>query len=1784
MSDKAKQQALMRRALEELRELRAQLADYRQRDCQPVAVLGIGCRFPGGCDSPEALWQFLAEGRNAKTEVPADRWNWPDYYRAEAPAPGKISTRYGAFIDGIDRFDAHFFNITAREAEQMDPQQRLLLQSSWQALERSGIDPKKLRDSRTGIFIGCMTQEYSELIRSDAAIDMHTGSGNAPSVIAGRLAYYYGSQGPALVVDTACSSSLMAVHLAVESLRRGESDLALAGGVNLQLSPRSGITESQAMMLAADGLCKTFDEEADGIGRGDGVGVVVLKRLADALRDGDPVAAVIKGTAANHDGRSSGLTVPSETAQEAVIAAALENAGVSPQQLSYVEAHGTGTALGDPIEVSALHTVLGHRLPEQPLYIGSLKTNFGHTEGAAGIAGFLKLVLMLQRQMLPPHVNFHRPSRRIPWQDMLIRVVDRLMPWTAHPGQPRTAGVSAFGLSGTNVHMVLQEFESTGKTAETEAETPILLKLSARSESSLAALAQNYRFWLQQNPNIPLSEVCYYAATTRSDMAQRAAIVAGGRQPLDQALTALIEHQEHPAVCVAATAAAGPGKLAMLFTGQGAQFSGMGRMLYENWAAFRNAIEECEAHVHGLLDKRLQYLLLDASDEELGQTRYAQPALFAFDYALYRLWQSWGIEPDVVLGHSLGEYVAACVAGVFELSDAIRLVVARAESMQQAPGEGAMLAVTANKEQLDELLSRRQSGLTVAAINSPRHCVLSGELSAIAQAQQDLQAAGIREQRLAVSHAFHSPMMQPAVSVLQTHLTDLPFGQPDRPLIANVSGQVAGDEMRTADYWLEHCLRPVLFAASVETLQTLDIATFVECGPRATLTPLLLANGIARETLISGVSADASDPLLHTAAQFYVKGYELKWPEVLGAKPTAPMPDLPVYPFARQRYWLPPSALEPALQPRRSLHPLLHRRLALAASERVYFESELAISAPAYLAEHRIHGQYLAPLAVLIEMLLAAARQVLECEQLSLFDLRIEYPLILPSAGGVAVQIKVEKTASGHWAAAVFSRHGSADWRKHATAQIDQAVSPAAPAFAEGGDGEPLPAAQVYRLLADKRMVYGPSFQVLQTALRQERIAVADLATAASTEGYLFYPPLLDGCMQTAGIALGEIGDDQTWLPVAIERLDFLQSFSAGQCRAEVSARDADGGRVDLHVTEHGNTALIMRGLSFQSVATAGLSALLEPDPVADWLYQTVWQRLEPAVADTVPELAFIACYGEATAQRLAATLAGPSVNVSVIGPQRLADAAFWHSYLAQCAAAGGRFQVIYCAEDFVGEQPADACLGLLALLQRLDELALNAAVTVLSKHAADASATLCPQLQALSGLVQTAALEFPGRRWKMLAIDDLDTVDRGLLVGLLSTEQGEQQLALQNGDCYGLRLQRLPSQGSEAAVIRPDKTYLVTGGAGALGFTVVKWLAQRGAKTVVVAGRSGLASLPESVLRGMTNEGVDIVGVAADLAEPGGGEILLARLAELPPLAGVVHAAGILADGSLLNLSAADFVVPWRPKVHALRWLDEHLPAQDLEFFVLFSSLAAVTGAPGQGNYAAANAYADALMRNRRRRGLPALTINWGGWSGDGLAARAAERMTANGVDLIDAERGVAVFAGLLAQNAEQVAVMRVRWNEFLQSLPYPPPALYQQFVSEHALAAAPESGFLEQLNQAPCAQRAQLLEDAVRQAIGAVLHAPEDAARLERRQRFFDSGFDSLLAMELANRLARQLQCSLPTTLLFDYPTLEALLEYLQTSLPVAFDEQQGLDALAQCSEQDLAELLAQRLVSMD
>jgi acyl transferase domain-containing protein len=1212
---------------------------------EPIAIIGIGCRFPGAKD-PETFWQLLRDGVDAITEIPTNRWNINELYDPNPESPGKMSSRYGGFLQQVDQFDPHFFGISPREAVSMDPQQRLLLEVAWEALEDAGQVQKRLAGSRTGVFVGISTNDYSQ-IQPDypSHLQGYDLTGNVVRIAAGRLSYVFNFRGPSMAIDTACSSSLVAVHLACRSLWNGESTLALAGGVNLILSPIGNIGLTKLKALSPDGRCKTFDARANGYVRSEGAGIVVLKPLSQALADNDPIYALIRGSAINHDGRSKGLTVPYGPAQETLIREALNNARVTPAQISYVELHGTGTPLGDPIEAIALGTVLAtDRPPESYCAVGSVKSNIGHLEAASGIAGLIKVALSLKHQQLPPSLHFQEPNPYIPFDTLPLKVQQSLEPWS-QGSSPAFAGISSFGFAGTNAHVILEQAPQLAKLGQEEKQgenvypnslsqpsspashCSYLLPLSAHSPEAVKSLAQAYREFLvtKKLDAASLQDICYTASNRRTHHEYR---------------IALMVHPENDELGMMADIASGRKhrhrrpKIAFVFSGQGPQWWAMGRELLEQEPVFRAAIEQCDtlirSHAHWSLLKELK---ADASQSRLHETEIAQPAIFALQVALAQLWRSWGIEPNAVVGHSLGEVAAAHIAGVLSLEDAVQLICDRGRLMQRATGNGKMAAVELSAAETERLLRGYEDRLAIAAINSPTSTVVSGEPAALESFLQALQQEqpDVFCKVLPVNYAFHSPQMTPLAAELVQKLRQLQPLPGTIPIFSTVTGQVSNGGDFNAAYWGCNVEQPVRFATAIEELVNAGQTIFLEISPHPVLSGYISQclshldkEGTVLPSLRRGQPERAT--LLSSLGTLYTLGFPVDWQQLYPSR--CQVVSLPSYPWQRERYWF---ERKPKPKPvfsrtgETALHPLLGQRLRSALKETL-FESELNINLQPFLVGHQVYGMVVLPGAAYLEMALAATAITLGSQPYSLQQVLIQEALILPEDANRIVQLILTPEGAGQASFRILSlaQEGADDaiaWTQHAAGKVlagqtDLMQTSVSLEELKARFQEQLSAEAYYQQLLSRGLEYGSSFQGIEQLWRRDGEALGRIrlpeALVSDAEAYQLHPVLLDSGFQLLFATLSSDGEGDTYLPVGVENLRVYrrpdtQLWIHGQIRPkDGSNQETRTGDLRLF-DDAGQVIAEVEGLH---VKRANLKALLysKQESLNDWFYEVEWR------------------------------------------------------------------------------------------------------------------------------------------------------------------------------------------------------------------------------------------------------------------------------------------------------------------------------------------------------------------------------------------------------------------------------------------------------------------------------------------------------------------------------------------------------------------------------------------------
>ncbi|MGH3382646.1 MAG: type I polyketide synthase, partial [Actinoallomurus sp.] len=1771
----------LKRVTTDLGQTRQRLREAEERYQEPVAVVSMACRFPGGVGSPEELWDLVVSGGDAIGDFPADRgWDLEGLYDPDPDRPGTSYTRAGGFLYDADRFDAGFFDISPREALAMEPQQRLLLETSWELLERAGIDPRELKGSATGIYAGAGLPGFGTP-HIEKSIEGHLLTGNALSVLSGRVAFTLGLEGPALSVDTACSSSLVALHLACQALRQGECSLALAGGVTVMATPVMFTEFSRQRGLAPDGRCKPFAEAADGTGFAEGVGMVLLERLSDARRNGHTVLAVVRGSAVNQDGATNGLTAPKGPSQERVIRQALSTAGLSAAEVDVVEAHGTGTRLGDPVEAGALLATYGRDRPEdRPLWLGSVKSNIGHTQGAAGVAGVIKMVMAMRNRMLPATLHVDRPSTRVDWTSGTVRLLTGPVDWPRSE-RLRRAAVSAFGMSGTNAHLILEEAPEPAEPAEPVVAEPdgvVPWLVSARGDAALRGQAAALASRVSADPDLSPAAVGWSLVRTRSTFEDRAVVIGENRDELIAGLEALSRGETHPGVITPGAAAGTAGGTAWLFSGQGSQRPGMGAGLYDRFPVFAAAFDE----VCGLLDPHLEHPLRQVVFEGrpqpdlLDHTTYAQTGLFALQVALARLLTSFGVRPDVVVGHSIGEVAAAHVAGVLDLTDACRLVVARATLMGGLPAGGAMSAIEATAEELADDIGGHAGQVAVAALNTPTSTVISGPADLVAGLTEDWAAKGRKTKRLPVSHAFHSPLMDPILEDFERAIGELTFHRPGIPLISNLTGLPADEHITTPGYWTEHIRRPVRFHPAITHIAA-QTGTFVELGPDpvlATATQHTLGHPAGEgETAPGDVAGDRPEPLVMATltgrrpdvaafatslARLHASGAEVGWTGWFPADPAPRVVDLPTYAFDRRRFWLEggsgPGGDPASLGLVSSGHPLLGAAVELADESTHVLTGRLPVTGGGWLADHRVMGTVLVPGAALVEWALRAADEV-GCGAVD--ELVLQAPLILPAAGGVRIQVVVEAADSdGRRDVRVYSRP---DHDEDATGWVCHAVgvlSPepvAAPAEDLAGawpapGARPVDLSAFYERAAAAGYEYGPAFQGLRAVWRDGPDLLAEVVlpeAAGDQEGFGVHPALLDAALHP-GLLLDEPDDDgAVLLPFAWNGVS-LWAGEATTLRVRLTPhRPTAGGERSLRVLLSdavGAPVLSVDSLVMQPADPERLRAA--GGRGTQGLFTLDWTPLATGRATGGPggpggwaTLGTDPLGGEAASYPdLDALVAALDASVPV--PPVV---------LARVSPAGDELRVV---EDALG-----LVRGWLAEPRLAD-----ARLVVVTRGAV---ATSTPDLAgaAVWGLVRSAQSEEPDR----FVLADVDHDTDGATEALRQAmEAGEPQVAIRAGRPLVPRMAPAGARDDDPPALDPEGTVLITGGTGMAGGLVAEHLVRTwGVRHLVLAGRRGPdapgARDLEARLAGLDAQ---VRTVAADVSDAAVVDDLVAGIDPAHRLIGVVHAAGVLDDAVITSLSPERLSRVWAAKAAAAANLHAATADLPLDLFVVFSSAASCVGSPGQANYAAANAFCDALAVNRRAAGLAGLSVAWGLWAdAAGMVGSLTEadlaRMSRSGstplrgeqaLELLDAAYGYG-DAYLLAVNLNR----RTLAAQPAHTLPSPLRALGAAGGARARRTAAggqETSELASRLAKLDESGRLDLLVGAVRACVAEVLgHRSADEVRADAS--FKDLGFDSLTAVELRNRLSTVVALRLPTTLVFDYPTPQALAGYLGTRL---------------------------------
>lgn len=1863
-------------------ELERRLATQEESAPEPIAVTGVGLRMPGGIDTLDAFWDLLASGGDAIEEIPSSRWDAEAFYAPLPGTPGKANTKWGGFVSHIDEFDAAFFGIAPKEAIGMDPQQRMLLEVSWEALENAGERAELLNGSLTGVFVGMSTNDYASLldINNEEALDAYSGSGIARSVAAGRLSYFLGLKGPNMSIDTACSSSAVAIHLACQSLRQNECRVALAGGVNALLAPHVTITLAQARMLASDGRCKTFSQSADGFVRSEGCGMLVLKRLTDARADRDRILGVIRASAINHDGRSSGLTAPNGPSQEAVVRAALKQARLSSGEVDYIEAHGTGTVLGDAIELGALGGCFGNddRVHEK-LLIGSVKTNIGHLEAAAGVAGVIKVLLALQNRSLPAHLHVSSGHENDALRQLPLKIPLSAIPWPVTE-RPRVAGVSSFGFSGTNAHIVIEE----PPIAQTEDNCPVsseILTVSAKSSEALSALCGRYADYLQQHPQTSLADFAFTLNTGRSHFQHRIAILASStKEACDQLQQIADLHVEDHASYRFIAGYEEP-SIGFLFTGQGSQYSGMGRALYIQNTVFRSAIDHCDDVLKGKLAYKLSDVLCGEDivpSDLIHETNWTQPALFAFEYALALMWLSWGVRPSVVLGHSLGEYVAACVAQVFSVESALALAYERGRLMATLPRGGMMLAVRAGEEEVAEIV-RDLNQVNIAAVNASRNVVVSGDSAQIERLRNLLAERGIVAQPLTVSHAFHSVLMEPILDEFEQRAAKLIYDAPAVPLISNVSGQL--QQRPDASYWRKHIRSTVRFFEGFGSLMEQRPAALLEVGPD----PVLL--GMAKSALAhSSVSCCASlrrgkdtwMNLYETVRQFYLLGVPIEWSRVYEDRSVRKLA-LPTYPFQRQRYWVESAkngaSPERGLVVPQSFDSLLYTTewraqpnsakafkshtpegllgAATQAIDVMNNEGEVQRAIAAY-------GDFLPELdglctTYILEALDELGVNLREGARLSLVDLygklgvRPEHRRLIKRLCAILEEDGIIHRDGDGWVFGTIPRRKSAGDRARLSvefplftaelnflgqasnlAKVLQGRMSAVEALFPNGSLEL--AEQLYQNAPASRIFNRALGDVVRRAVEAYpedqvvRVLEVGAGTGSATSEIL---PLLNAARveyiftDVSSAFLGAARNKFAKFPfIRYATLDLEKEIGSESGLAEgvdiIVAANVLHATADLaqalnrlqSTLRHGGTMLISECTALQRFGdlTVGMTegwwrytdaprrqsypllhrrqwldlfselglrgaALEEEGPFRALTGRQTILVAQPGatvVPENVPSV--LALRGSTKSDLLSPALQAAGIvvhqlNFAASSVPKNGEA----PRIAVMQRLGAEIKpsciLLELAEASVNSEIPDLTLQnaveVLELLQAASEGAPDrSTIWLVTKGAAaienDGPINLPSAIA--DAMARTARLEHPELSLRVVDLPSKPDEKDWLRLGQLIREgTREPSVAIRHGRLMIPRLVPLgavASRDPQPRKLAADAAYLVTGAYGGLGFRTVQWLAERGATRIFMVGRSAPSNEIREQISKLRDRGVRVHDLVGDISKRRDIEEIFERIGETgTELRGIVHAAGVLDDGTLIQQTPEKIAKVFAPKVQGAWHLHEFSRRRSLDFFVLFGSAASVLGSAGQINHGAANAFLEALSHQRRLEGLPSTTVAWGAWSEIGAAARLKDtgRAARLGLGAFSPEKGIDLLEQAIASGRAEVSAMAVDWQIYLESgqtaRDWP---LFENFLSttKNESPDAPTDTLNSQLQNAPDENRLDIIKQHLRNRIRRVLGL-EDLAALREDQSLAELGLDSLMALELKNGLQKESGVTLTPNFFFEYPTLDMAAMYLNARL---------------------------------
>ncbi|WP_205877191.1 type I polyketide synthase [Mycobacterium camsae] len=1728
---------------------------------EPIAVIGMGCRLPGKVNGPQDFWQLLLDGRDTIAEVPADRWDGDAFYDPDPETPGKMTTKWGGFIDDVAGFDAEFFGITPREAAAMDPQHRVLLEVAWESLEHAGLAPDSLNGSRTAAIMGLSTWDYTIVnIERRAEIDAYLSTGTPHAAAVGRIAYLLGLRGPAVAVDTACSSSLVAVHLACQSLRLRESDVALAGGVQLALSPFAAIAVSKWSALSPSGRSKAFDAMADGFTRGEGCGVVVLKRLSDATRDGDRVLALIRGSAINQDGRSNGMTAPNALAQRDVITTALKQADVTAESVHYVEAHGTGTILGDPIEFESLSATYGRG--QGRCALGAVKTNLGHLEAAAGVAGLIKAILAVQHAYIPRNLHFTRWNPAIDASSTRLFVPTEGTSWPAG-SSPRRAAVSSFGLSGTNSHVVIEQAPNVVVAQPGTDPQVSTLMVSGKTPQRSAAAAGTLADWMEgPGADVPLADIAHTLRHHRARHPKVGTVIARDRAQAIAGLRALAAGKPAPGV-VGPRAGSPGGGTAFVYSGRGSQWAGMGRRLLADEPAFAAAVDDLEPDFVAQGSFSLREVL--ANGTELVGIEQIQLGLIGMQLALTQLWRSYGVEPDLVIGHSMGEVAAAVVAGALTPAEGLRVTATRARLMAPLSGQGAMALLELDAAATEALIADYPQ-VTLGIYNSPRQTVISGPTEQIEELITRVRARDRFASRVNIEVAPHNPAMDALQPAMRAELADLAPRTPTIPIISTTYEDLASTPVFDAEHWAVNMRNPVRFQQAV-TAAAEQHHTFVEISAHP-----LLTHAVTETLDESGYhGAFISAGTLHRDADDTVT-FRTHLAQVAHNPPTATggrLADLPTTAWQHEQFWV---------QDRSSMadlvmnHPLLGVHVEVPSSRDHVWQADVGTDVSGWLADHRVFGQSIMPAAGYAEIVLAAASEGLgvPTDSVSINQLEVEQMLTLDKHTQLTTQLI--RNGDSKIRIEVQSRAPGGEWTRHALAKVEATQAGPGPVPATGQARTSIAPADFYSLLRQTGLHYGPAFAGLT---RIDRLSDGSVETeitlpdeAPRHPGYRIHPALLDAALQSLAAAMPDDGTtESSYLPVSFESLRvYANPGRHARCRATLTSLDAAGtgklGRIVL-MDAAGNVTAEINDIFLRSVERRSV-----PLPLGQKIFEAAWvdQPLPAETAAPVPGSWLVLATQTSRAAAEAFAVGWRSDDHRVL----TADLDDEPAMLAAFADAAGDPEhppagvVVFAGDASEVTKARDLVWSISTVVRAIvgGWHGEPPRLWLVSRQGlvVDEGEAGQPAIGALKGLIRVLAYEHPELRATLVDLDseaDLDS-DAGALTAELGAPDAElltTVIAHRGEHRYVEQLTRATlGDAQRTPVVRAGASYVVTGGLGGLGLVVARWLVDGGAGRVVLNGRSEPGEEQRRMLAELESR-AEIAVVLGDIAAPGVAERLIAAAEDgNRALRGILHSAAVIDDALLYSMTKDSLDRVWAPKAIGAQRLHQASAGRELDWWVGFSSTASLLGAPGQGAYACANAWLDALVSARTAAGLPAAVINWGPWSDVGMARTLASSV----LDPITPAEGLAAMESLLAGNRSHTGVARLRADRALIAFPEIRGHDFFSAVVRELEAAGGGDDWAgpDSLRDLEPAEAARVMTDLLRSRIAAVMGYADKSA-VDPGLPLLDLGMDSLMAVRIRNTARADFGAEPPVALLLQGATLHDLTADLMRQLGLSQPE---------------------------